>query len=478
MKILEKFNFNNKKNILLAVLIVGVLAMTVAFAALSTRLSINGTANVAETKWNIRFENWQPATQNTVDGHQNTAVYPNVEDLTMADNTNVTKVSGLNVTLKQPGDYAKYTFEIVNKGTIDAKLDDFQTDITNNNNVIGYHVDCYPTSAKTQGQEIDENYVLAVEQKVYCDIKIEYNDVTNSSSAGQNQVYQQNEISTNLTAQWTWVQNDSSISGNIEPQNAPHFIGNTGWKILNPGVSLENQNFEYWDTQSTKIMSGWHDIPDLYGDTQTYYFVNGIAQKGWLTENNNKYYFSTFDEDDNGYVNCNLLKSTKKMIGDKCYSFDASGVATESTGCPGQVQESGGTYYYVNDEAIPSQSNTLGNWNVYAVDNSGTKQVCQQATGTTICIDPSKWSCDANDCSNKNAYTTQKLQEIESNFGTTCKADSSEKKYECTKYIGDDFVRFQIYYDGTDITAGYNESANDYYSYCKIYNGDIVCSYW
>ena len=54
------------KNILLGVLVVGVIGMTVAFAALTSRIKLNGTANVAETRWNIHFQNWRLDTQNTV----------------------------------------------------------------------------------------------------------------------------------------------------------------------------------------------------------------------------------------------------------------------------------------------------------------------------------------------------------------------------------------------------------------------------
>ena len=78
----------NKKNVLLGVLIVGVLAMTVAFAALATNLTINGTANIAATKWNIRFEDWEKVAITEVNGHSNTAVSPAANALTKQDGTN------------------------------------------------------------------------------------------------------------------------------------------------------------------------------------------------------------------------------------------------------------------------------------------------------------------------------------------------------------------------------------------------------
>ena len=50
---------NKKKNILLGVLIAGVVSMTVAFAALATNLKINGTTNIAATRWNVHFQNFE-----------------------------------------------------------------------------------------------------------------------------------------------------------------------------------------------------------------------------------------------------------------------------------------------------------------------------------------------------------------------------------------------------------------------------------
>ena len=216
---------NKTKNILLGVLIVGIISMTIAFAALSTRLNINGEANVAATSWNVHFQEWSLDTNPTVDGHQNTAVYPSIQTLTtsMSLAPNITKVDNLNVTLKQPGDYAKYNFEIINEGSIDAKLSNFTASLTPTSDVIGYEVKCYEDSSRT-GTEVTTNSVLAANGGLaYCYIKVQYNDQTNTSVAGENQVYTQGEINTSLSANWTWVQNDESSS--LSSENIEKLIG-------------------------------------------------------------------------------------------------------------------------------------------------------------------------------------------------------------------------------------------------------------
>ena len=208
---------NKNKNILLGVLIVGVISMSVAFAALSTRLNIGGTANVAATKWNIHFQNWALDTQSTVtvgsNTQQNTAEYPTVAQLTMSDNTNVTKVEGINVTLKQPNDYVKYTFEIKNDGTIDGELDNFTKTITPTNDVINYTITCTDTNSN---DALQVGYILEKDKSVSCELKVEYKDQTNINTAGSNQIYEQSEINTTISAEWTWVQGSSSSSSEGE----------------------------------------------------------------------------------------------------------------------------------------------------------------------------------------------------------------------------------------------------------------------
>ena len=388
----EKLQKVDKKTVLLGVLIVGIISMSVAFAALSTRLNINGTTNVAATKWNIRFENWEKANPATAGGHTNTVVSPEVNELDMKDGTNVTKVSGINVTLNQPGDTAKYTFEIANRGTIDAKLDNFTVTDTSENNLVGYEVKCYDQEEK--GNEITTNSVLAVEQVVYCYMQVTYKEQTNSHTAGQNQIYNQEAVSTSISASWTWVQNDgssSSQSGGNEQgtstSGSGEFIkgGTTGWKLVTARTPLENQEFEYWTTTEEKIMSGWHELEDYYGHLQEYYFENGLAKKGWLTYNSNRYYLSTFDDDENGYINFNMLKNETREIDGQCYTFASDGKASESNGCGGSANN--WDIYYTPTQS--SGGSTLPNdAKVWIQENrtSGVKQVCGVLTNGTVCF--------------------------------------------------------------------------------------------
>lgn len=104
------------KSLLIGLLIIGLVAMTVAYAALSQTLTISSSAKVESksSNWDIHFDNLAAASGSP---HGYATI---VSPLTKSA---ATTLSGLNVTLKAPGDYVSYTFDVVNGGTINAKID-------------------------------------------------------------------------------------------------------------------------------------------------------------------------------------------------------------------------------------------------------------------------------------------------------------------------------------------------------------------
>lgn len=98
------------KIIILIVLVVMILCLTVAFAALSQTLTINGSAAVNAASWDIHFENL------TLSEKTGTAEVIGTPQLTG------TIISGIDVSLNKPGDKIVYEFNLVNNGSIDAKL--------------------------------------------------------------------------------------------------------------------------------------------------------------------------------------------------------------------------------------------------------------------------------------------------------------------------------------------------------------------
>lgn len=104
---------NRVRNVVLGVLAVSLIGLTIAYAQLTQRLNINGTAKSKSNTWDIHFENLK----STVTGN---AVLSQDNPLTIVSNS--TTISGSVGNLSLPGDSIVYTFNIANKGTISAQL--------------------------------------------------------------------------------------------------------------------------------------------------------------------------------------------------------------------------------------------------------------------------------------------------------------------------------------------------------------------
>lgn len=98
-------NRKNRRSLLIIILI---LFISVGFAFLSSRIDINGIANIKKIKWNIYFDN---VIINTGNEFQITAP--------TTTGTNTTEISYA-VALEDPGDSYSFDVDIVNNGTIDA----------------------------------------------------------------------------------------------------------------------------------------------------------------------------------------------------------------------------------------------------------------------------------------------------------------------------------------------------------------------
>ena len=122
---------------------------------------------------------------------------------------------------------------------------------------------------------------------------------------------------------------------------APAFrIGlRTGWYFENEGTwnpqtdEFKDQKWQYY-VNGEKIESGVHNLIAAYdGSGQTkhnFLFVDGYMYVGWYTDETtgNKYFYSWFDRDNNGYVEGHRFENMTYTIDGTSYTFDANGVCT------------------------------------------------------------------------------------------------------------------------------------------------------
>ena len=95
-------------------LVLSVVGISVGFAAMSSQLNVNGTANVVPASWKVKFNNLSSP---TITGDAEVVQAPVVES--------DTHIGNYEVKLTKPGDTVVYTFDITNEGSLDAELSDY-----------------------------------------------------------------------------------------------------------------------------------------------------------------------------------------------------------------------------------------------------------------------------------------------------------------------------------------------------------------
>ena len=110
----------DKKLAIIIILIVtlSLVGIGIAFAAFSQTLTINGSAEVEASSWQVVFEGMTNV--NTIDTPTTTVTAAEVTHPTIKNNS--TEISTYSVSLKTPGDSITYNFKIHNKGDFAANL--------------------------------------------------------------------------------------------------------------------------------------------------------------------------------------------------------------------------------------------------------------------------------------------------------------------------------------------------------------------
>ena len=91
----------------------------------------------------------------------------------------------------------------------------------------------------------------------------------------------------------------------------------------------KKKKWEYYYNNKKKLENGWYKLKDFYNNDQYYFFENGFMKLGWYTDtNNNTYYLSEFDVDNNGYVDGNRVHDGTINIDGTDYTFDSNGICT------------------------------------------------------------------------------------------------------------------------------------------------------
>ena len=104
---------NKPKTVALVTLVVAVIGLTVAFASLSSKLNISGSAKLDPINWDIYFDNI---------ANINKEGKASIERNPVIDTNDKRKIKDIEVILKEPGDKVSFTVDLVNESDITAYI--------------------------------------------------------------------------------------------------------------------------------------------------------------------------------------------------------------------------------------------------------------------------------------------------------------------------------------------------------------------
>ena len=203
----KEMSSKRQRSIVLGGLGAIILLMAIGYAAFATRLNITGTSNIS-SNWDIRITN---ITSSLSGGATNATepTYDNENGLTASFSTN----------LVSPGDYAEYTIEVSNLGSIDATLDDIEISDSNNSAII------FETSGISEG----DNLLQGAKDELI--VKVSYNE--NVTSDPENKT-------SNITVTLTYEQ----ATGTTPPSGNTANIGGQDVEIVSAGDGLYEDSYE------------------------------------------------------------------------------------------------------------------------------------------------------------------------------------------------------------------------------------------
>ena len=104
---------NQRRKMMKLLLFILLVSISMGYAFLRTELTINGTADFLDARWDIHFANLvvNPDSVELSTGNTAASISASTTEVTYA------------VTLKEPGDFYEFTVDAVNSGSMDAMID-------------------------------------------------------------------------------------------------------------------------------------------------------------------------------------------------------------------------------------------------------------------------------------------------------------------------------------------------------------------
>ena len=147
---------SSKKKILTLSLLILLLCMSIGYAALSGRLKLNAIAKINASMWDVHFENIRTS-EGSIVGNP----------VIGSDKTSIS----LEFTIGEPGDYYEFYVDVVNNGSMDARVESLvKTTLTEiQSHYLTFHV------TYEDGVEIQKGDSLKVGEREHIKVLIQFN---------------------------------------------------------------------------------------------------------------------------------------------------------------------------------------------------------------------------------------------------------------------------------------------------------------
>jgi len=247
------------KRLILMLLVL--VSFSVGYAYLNKSLSIEGTTTVAKTTWNVRFQNIQVFDNNAI-----VETAPALLD-------NATKVS-FAINLDKPGDSYGFTVDVVNSGTVDAKLSSISLtdELQNKTNYLDYSL------TYIDGVEIQEGDALKAGEHETIKFKAYFKkDITASDLESDDTVL-------NLVLKATYSQSDGTevaVNHPVTCRKATTLHTETCNRTSSGCIAKGYANGDtitYGHTNGSTLTSGYALDCDVSGngDYERFYYVSDL----------------------------------------------------------------------------------------------------------------------------------------------------------------------------------------------------------
>jgi hypothetical protein len=235
--------------------------ISIGYAALSTTLTINGTANIGSSSWLVYFTNVVPNASN------------NVAQVVTAPSTTEKETTTINwaVNMDTPGQVYEFTVDAVNDGSIDAMIATETENLITQGLTEAQKKYLDYTVTYINGAAVEKNDKLAAGETKTLKVRLEFKEDVNAADLPTD------AQTINLSYSINYVQADDNAVTKITKD--PLGIGDTvNYSTTLNGVTLDNWKVFYVDGDYTYIILDDYLPNSAIDTTQTYF--NKLSKNG------------------------------------------------------------------------------------------------------------------------------------------------------------------------------------------------------